>query len=84
MSTREIVINVHEEGIRRIGVLFGDDITTQEGSEDFFNLAIVTLIAMGEEMKKGRIIVAMNPKAVGGFKGVTFKFPKPKPMCIIK
>lgn len=84
MNTRAITINVREDAIRRIAVLFGDNVSTKEDSEDFFNLAVVTLLSMGEEIKKGRIIVSMNPKAVGGFTGTTFNFPKPEPIRIIK
>ncbi len=84
MNTREIIVNLDEDSVKRIGILFGDDVTTMEGAEDFFKLAMVTLLSMGEEMKKGRIIVSMNPNAVGGFTGLKFDFPKPKPICRVK
>lgn len=77
MNTRAITVNVNEAAVKRIGLIFGDDVSTKEGAEDFFNLALVTLLAMGEEIQKGRVIVAMNKQAVGGFNGKMFNFPRP-------
>lgn len=77
MNTREITVKIQEDAVRRIGVLFGDDVSTQEGAENFFNLALITLLVMGEEVNNGKIIVSMNPKAVGGFSGKKFDFPRP-------
>ncbi len=77
MSTGEITVKMNMKAVKRIEVLFGIDVSTIKGSENFFNLAVVTLLAMGEEVKAGKIIVSMNPKAVGGFKGKKFVFPNP-------
>ena len=84
MMIREITVHIHEESVRRIGTLFGDDVSTKEGADDFFNLALATLLSMGEEIKKGRVIVSMNPNAIGGFKGMIFSFPKPEPIHRVK
>ena len=77
MNTGEITVKLNEDAVRQIALTFGDDIFNKRRCWNFFNLALVTLLAMGEEIKKGKVIVSMNRNAAGGFSGKMFNFPKP-------
>lgn len=35
MSIGDITVQLNEDAVRRIGLIFGDDVSTKEGAEDF-------------------------------------------------